>query len=168
MCSSSVCEQLCLLCDCCITILLSFLMMRAVPHMSLYLQDVSLNSWLILQCTVCGIKRSYSELSVWRTTIYFVFSAQNARNNARWGFEVMTTLTILMLVFYIVTSYGLVLKMEAVCSSETLISTYIFTRCYNPEDQHGHTIKKSCLLSVDIISETAEQVSIKFGFGCPH
>jgi hypothetical protein len=121
-------------------------MMRAVPHMSLYLQDVSLNSWLILQCTVCGIKRSYSERSVWRTIIYFVFSAQNARNNARWGFEVMTALTILMLVFYIVTSYGLALKMEAVCSSETLISTYIFTRCHNPEDQHGHTIKKSCLL----------------------
>jgi hypothetical protein len=28
------------------------------------------------------------------------------------------------------------LKMEAVCSSERLVSTYRFTQHYNPEDQH--------------------------------
>jgi hypothetical protein len=28
--------------------------------------------------------------------------------------------------------------MEAVCSSETLISAYKYTRRYNPEDQHRH------------------------------
>jgi hypothetical protein len=28
------------------------------------------------------------------------------------------------------------MKMEAVCSSETLISTYKSTRLYGPEDQH--------------------------------
>jgi hypothetical protein len=28
------------------------------------------------------------------------------------------------------------LKMEAVCSSETLVSICKFTQCYNPEDQH--------------------------------
>jgi hypothetical protein len=30
-------------------------------------------------------------------------------------------------------------KMEAVCSSETLVSTYKSTRYYNPEDQQRHT-----------------------------
>jgi hypothetical protein len=30
------------------------------------------------------------------------------------------------------------LKMEAVCSSETLVSTYESTRCCNTEDQHRH------------------------------
>jgi hypothetical protein len=30
------------------------------------------------------------------------------------------------------------LKMEAVCSSETLVSTYKSTRRYYPEDQHRH------------------------------
>jgi hypothetical protein len=40
-----------------------------------------------------------------------------------------------MLVFWIVRCS--VLKMEAVCSSETLVSTYKSTRRYNPEDQHG-------------------------------
>jgi hypothetical protein len=30
------------------------------------------------------------------------------------------------------------LKMEAVCSAETSVSTYKSTRRYNPEDQHRH------------------------------
>jgi hypothetical protein len=29
---------------------------------------------------------------------------------------------------------------ETVCSSETLVSTYKFTRCHNPEDQHRHKV----------------------------
>jgi hypothetical protein len=32
----------------------------------------------------------------------------------------------------------LALKMEAVCFSETLVSTYKSTRRYNPEEQHRH------------------------------
>jgi hypothetical protein len=31
-----------------------------------------------------------------------------------------------------------VLRMEAVCSPEKLVSTYKSTLCYNPEDQHRH------------------------------
>jgi hypothetical protein len=30
------------------------------------------------------------------------------------------------------------LNMKAVCSFETLVPTYKFTRCHNPEDYHGH------------------------------
>jgi hypothetical protein len=47
-----------------------------------------------------------------------------------------------MLVFCVVTPRGLVsaLKMEAVCLSETFISTYNSTRRYNPEDQHRFLI----------------------------
>jgi hypothetical protein len=33
------------------------------------------------------------------------------------------------------------LKMEVVCSSETLISTYKSTQHYNPEDQKDHFLK---------------------------
>jgi hypothetical protein len=47
----------------------------------------------------------------------------------------------LMLVFWVVTLCGLVgrasaLKMETVCFSETLVSTYKSTWHYNPEDKH--------------------------------
>jgi hypothetical protein len=36
---------------------------------------------------------------------------------------------------------GSVVKIEAVCSSETLVSTYMSTRRYNPEAQHGNCNK---------------------------
>jgi hypothetical protein len=32
------------------------------------------------------------------------------------------------------------LKEEAVCSSETLVSTYTSPWCYSPEDQHQHNV----------------------------
>jgi hypothetical protein len=35
---------------------------------------------------------------------------------------------------------SLTLKMEALCSSETLVSTYKSTRSYNPEQQHRQVI----------------------------
>jgi hypothetical protein len=39
------------------------------------------------------------------------------------------------------------LKMEAVCSSETLLSTYKSTRRYNPKDQHRHLHRRENLKS---------------------
>jgi hypothetical protein len=57
--------------------------------------------------------------------------------------EVLTAVKSLMLIFWIVTPCGLLadtnisaLKMEAVCSSETLVSIYKSTRCYYPKYQH--------------------------------
>jgi hypothetical protein len=42
-----------------------------------------------------------------------------------------------MLDFWVVTPRGSsALKMEAACSSETLVSTYMSPRRYNPEQQH--------------------------------
>jgi hypothetical protein len=38
-------------------------------------------------------------------------------------------------------------KMEAVCSSKTLISTYKSTRRYNPEDQHRHPHRRENVIS---------------------
>jgi hypothetical protein len=35
--------------------------------------------------------------------------------------------------------------MEAVCSPETLVSTYNATQRYNPEDQHGHLHRRENL-----------------------
>jgi hypothetical protein len=40
-----------------------------------------------------------------------------------------------------------VLKMETVCSSETLVSTYKFIRCYISEDQHRHLHRRRNLRS---------------------
>jgi hypothetical protein len=52
-------------------------------------------------------------------------------------FEVLTVVKMSMLVFWIVMLCGLeALKMERVCFSETLVSTYKSTWCYNPEDQY--------------------------------
>jgi hypothetical protein len=42
------------------------------------------------------------------------------------------------------------LRMEAVCSSETLVSTYKFTRRYNPEDKYGHEFF-SCISCTDLV-----------------
>jgi hypothetical protein len=39
------------------------------------------------------------------------------------------------------------LKMEAVCSSETMISTYKSTRRHNPEEQHRHLHRRENLIS---------------------
>jgi hypothetical protein len=39
------------------------------------------------------------------------------------------------------------LKIDAVCSSETLVSVYKFTRCYNPEEQHRHLHSRGNLRS---------------------
>jgi hypothetical protein len=45
-----------------------------------------------------------------------------------------------MLVLRTVAPRGLVaVKMEVVCSSETLVSSYRFTRRYYSEDKHRHT-----------------------------
>jgi hypothetical protein len=52
-----------------------------------------------------------------------------------------------MLVFWVVTLCGLQLKMEAVCSSETLVSTFKSTWHYNPEDQHRHLHRRENLRS---------------------
>jgi hypothetical protein len=46
-------------------------------------------------------------------------------------FEILAAAKMPMLVFWFVN-----LKMEAVCSSEKLVSTYKSTRRYNPEGQH--------------------------------
>jgi hypothetical protein len=60
-----------------------------------------------------------------------------------------------MLAFWFVALCGLVgryqcLKMETVCFSKTLVSAYMSTRLYNPEDQHRHKVK-SIHLSQDKI-----------------
>jgi hypothetical protein len=39
--------------------------------------------------------------------------------------------------------------METVCFSETLVSTYKFTPCYNPQDQHRHFHRRENLKSHD-------------------
>jgi hypothetical protein len=35
--------------------------------------------------------------------------------------------------------------MEVVCSSETLVPIYKSTRCHNPEDHHGHLLRRESL-----------------------
>jgi hypothetical protein len=50
-------------------------------------------------------------------------------------FEVLMAVEVLMLVFQVEMPCGLV-KMEAVCFCEMLVSTYKFTKHYHPEDQH--------------------------------
>jgi hypothetical protein len=40
-----------------------------------------------------------------------------------------------------------ILKMKAVCSSETLVSTYNFTQRYNPEDRHQQRSFCLCLVT---------------------
>jgi hypothetical protein len=58
-------------------------------------------------------------------------------------FEVLTAVKMSMLVFWVVTPCGLVaLKMEAVCSRETLVSTYKSTRRYDPEYEYRY-VKRS-------------------------
>jgi hypothetical protein len=58
--------------------------------------------------------------------------------------ETLTQGLILILVFWLVLPCGCVgryheaLKMEAICSSKMLVSTYESTQCYNPEEQHQH------------------------------
>jgi hypothetical protein len=51
--------------------------------------------------------------------------------------NIIKTFKISILVFWGVTPSSR-LKMKAVCLSEMLISTYEFTRCHNPEEQHRH------------------------------
>jgi hypothetical protein len=63
-------------------------------------------------------------------------------------FKFLTAVKMSMLVFWVVTPFELVGRYQrfrgpedgAVCSSETLISAYKFTRRYNPEDQHRHKL----------------------------
>jgi hypothetical protein len=43
------------------------------------------------------------------------------------------------------------LKMEAICSSETLVSTYKSTQYYNPEDQHY--LHRNAVITSDLIKE---------------
>jgi hypothetical protein len=47
-------------------------------------------------------------------------------------------LKMLILIFGLITlsEEDTALKMEAVCSSRTLVSVYKSIQCYNPEDQH--------------------------------
>jgi hypothetical protein len=52
----------------------------------------------------------------------------------------------------------LILKMEAVCSYEMLLSAYKSTRRYNPEDQHRH--KK--VLFVAFVKCEAYKEALKF------
>jgi hypothetical protein len=47
----------------------------------------------------------------------------------------------------ILLSYSYSLKMQAVCTSETLVSTNTSTRRYNPEDQHRHLHRRENLES---------------------
>jgi hypothetical protein len=60
-------------------------------------------------------------------------------------FEVLVTVKMPFVVFWVVAPYisslvhgqtSSVLKMEAICSSETSVSTYKSTSCHNPEDQN--------------------------------
>jgi hypothetical protein len=43
-----------------------------------------------------------------------------------------------------VSTFRAALKMEAVCSSETVISTYNPTRRSNPENQHRYDLRAAC------------------------
>jgi hypothetical protein len=53
-----------------------------------------------------------------------------------------------MLVFWFsIPPLSLVLKKEAVCFTETLISTHKSTRRYNSEDQHQHLYRRENLKS---------------------
>jgi hypothetical protein len=66
---------------------------------------------------------------------------------------IYTSMSILFL--WVVTPCGLVcgykrfggLRIEAVCPSETLVSTYESTRRYKPEDQHRHPHRRESLRS---------------------
>jgi hypothetical protein len=68
--------------------------------------------------------------------------------------EVLTAVNISMLLFWVVTSCGLVgkyLKTETVCFFETLVSTYEYTRRHNPEEHqhfpyHPSTIARSIFI----------------------
>jgi hypothetical protein len=53
-------------------------------------------------------------------------------------FEVLTAAKMSMLFFWVVTPCEL--KIEAVCSSETLVSTCGFTGRYKPKDQYRHEL----------------------------
>jgi hypothetical protein len=57
-------------------------------------------------------------------------------NHSNMRFEVL--MVVKMSVFCVVTPCGLVvgLKMEAVCSSKMLVTTYKSTWCYYPEDKN--------------------------------
>jgi hypothetical protein len=57
-----------------------------------------------------------------------------------------------MLVLWVATRRTLVgrhpdLNMEAVCSSETLVSTYQSTRRHNQKEQHGHLHRRENIKS---------------------
>jgi hypothetical protein len=80
--------------------------------------------------------------------------------------EVLTAVKMSLLVFWVVTPCGLAgryqrfegsysLKMETMCSSETLVSTES-TRRYNPEDKHRQVY---CVLFLHI-SSTGLQLTI--------
>jgi hypothetical protein len=62
-------------------------------------------------------------------------------------FEVLTVMKMLMLVFWVVAA----LKVEAVCSSETLVSIYKSTWYYYPEDHH----QSLCSFSLSMIQTCA-------------
>jgi hypothetical protein len=66
-----------------------------------------------------------------------------ANENVR--FQVLTTATMKMAVFWIVTSCSLM--MEAASTSETSVNFYQTTRRYNREDSHLHTRRRENLKS---------------------
>jgi hypothetical protein len=53
--------------------------------------------------------------------------------------------------------FGVGLKMEVVCSSQTLISTYKFTRHYYPEDKHQLLLEKL------IVTQLAKKFIVFYG-----
>jgi hypothetical protein len=75
-----------------------------------------------------------------------------------------------LLVFWVVSRVGkrfggicclrlAALKMEAVCTSETLISSYKSTRRYNPEDQHR---EKAIIIIIIIIIMKLIELNLYF------
>jgi hypothetical protein len=94
-----------------------------------------------------GVKPPSTSQSKTRPKDAVALSIPESKYVIKLRFEVHTPVKMLMLVFSVVTLCGLIgryqnfrgssaLKMEALCSSETLASTYKSTWCCNPEDQH--------------------------------
>jgi hypothetical protein len=52
------------------------------------------------------------------------------------------------------------LKMEIVCFSEMLVSTYGYTRCHNPEEQHSHWRERMKSYFLDSVCVFAEQIAL--------
>jgi hypothetical protein len=67
-----------------------------------------------------------------RVKDFYEGNAENSVKSMR--FEVLRVVKMLILVFWVVTPCS-TLKMKAICSSETLVTTCKKIQCHNPENQ---------------------------------